>query len=94
MRDHKRQTRQDEGRANGERNGEPQLVKTGKADVKLDLPAHVPGVRMGNSVGNLEDEVGISPLEQGAVGNARRSTGINPQDREPIDPRMPNLSPP
>jgi hypothetical protein len=25
---------------------------------------------------------------------AKRSTGVNPRHHEPIDPRMPNLSPP
>jgi hypothetical protein len=31
--------------------------------------------------------------ERRAEATARRSTGINPSDREPIDPRMPRLTP-
>lgn len=81
-------------RANDRRNGDGRAVKTGKPDVKPEQSSHVPGVRTGNQIGNLEKEPGLAPLEDGAVGNARRSTGIAPEDREPIDPRMPHLSPP
>lgn len=75
--------------ANGKR------LRTGKADVPPDLPSHVRGVRMGNAVGNTEDDKGLERRNgEGLVGNATRSTGINPKAREPIDPRMPHLSPP
>jgi hypothetical protein len=65
-------------------------VKTGKADTKHDIPSHVNGINEGNSVGHYEDSAGH--LADGRS-TAERSTGINPDDNGPIDPRMPNLSP-
>jgi hypothetical protein len=65
-------------------------MKIGKADVKPDLPAHTPGVMSGNAKGNYEKQAGH--LADGRS-TAQRSTGVNPQARNPIDPRMPNLSP-
>ena len=35
----------------------------------------------------------VGDLVEGAKATARRSTGINPEARDPIDPRMPNLPP-
>jgi hypothetical protein len=55
-----------------------------------DLPAHTPGIKQGNSTGNYERQPGH--LADGRS-TAERSTGINAGAREPIDPRMPNLSP-
>lgn len=70
-------------------------LRTGTPDVPADLPSHVRGVRMGNAVGNTEEDPGLAPREpDGLVGTGARSTGINPEDREPIDPSMPRLSPP
>jgi len=66
-------------------------LKTGKPDVAPDAPSHVPGIRQGNSRGNYESQPGHNP---DGTSTAERSTGINPQARNPIDPRMPNLSPP
>ena len=57
---------------------------------KADLPTHTPGIKQGNSPGNYERQTGH--LEDGRS-TAARSTGINPGMEEPIDPRMPNLSP-
>ena len=57
---------------------------------KVDDPAHTPGVKQGNSKGNYERQVGHKPDGRST---AERSTGINAKGREPIDPRMPNLSP-
>jgi hypothetical protein len=51
----------------------------------------VKGVRQGNSTGNYESMPGHLPDGRST---AARSTGINPGKHEPIDPRMPNLSPP
>jgi hypothetical protein len=65
-------------------------MKLGKRDTKADAPGHVKGVRQGNATGNYESQAGHYP--DGRSG-AERSTGINPKAREPIDPRMPNLSP-
>jgi hypothetical protein len=60
------------------------------ADVKPDAPAHVAGIKQGNSTGNYERQQGHKP---DGTSTARRSTGINPGNEEPVDPRMPNLSP-
>jgi hypothetical protein len=65
-------------------------VKTGKADVKHDLPTHVSGINEGNAPGNYEHNGGH--LSDG-TSTAKRSTGINAEAQEAIDPRMPNLSP-
>ena len=51
---------------------------------------HIKGVMAGNSVGNYEK---MSAHKPDGTSTAERSTGINAQGREPIDPRMPNLSP-
>jgi hypothetical protein len=55
-----------------------------------DLPTHTPGIKQGNSKGNYERQPGHLPDGRST---AERSTGINAKAREPIDPRMPNLSP-
>jgi hypothetical protein len=71
-------------------------LKVGKAQGYPTMPAHVKGVRQGNAPGNLEDQVGIhqDPNDRRfATGTAERSTGVNAKHRNPIDPRMPNLSP-
>jgi hypothetical protein len=65
-------------------------VRVGTPDVDLARAAHVPGVREGNERGSYEREPGLLP---GGRVRARRSTGINPEARNPIDPRMPNLPP-
>jgi hypothetical protein len=65
-------------------------VRVGKPDVAVDLAAHTPGINQGNARGNYEKDPGHLPDGRST---ARRSTGINPEDREPIDPSMPNLSP-
>ena len=61
-----------------------------KRDVKPDAPAHVKGIKQGNSKGNYDSMAGHKP---DGTSSAVRSTGVNPKDAEPIDPRMPNLSP-
>jgi hypothetical protein len=66
-------------------------IRTGKPDVDPSAPAHTPGVPMGNATGNYESMAGHN--EDGTA-TAERSTGINPKAAGPIDPRMPNLSPP
>ena len=65
-------------------------LRTGKADVAPDAMAHKAGVFQGNATGNYEKQAGHLPDGRST---ARRSTGINADKREPIDPRMPNLSP-
>jgi hypothetical protein len=66
-------------------------IRIGEPDVKRATPTHVPGVRTGNGVGAYEKSPGHLP---DGSSTARRSTGINPEDRDPILPEMPNLSPP
>ncbi|MEA2251760.1 MAG: hypothetical protein QOC78_2150 [Solirubrobacteraceae bacterium] len=65
-------------------------IRTGKAQTRTDVSAHTPGVPQGNARGNYEKQEGHLPDGRST---AERSTGINPQDEQPIDPRMPNLSP-
>jgi hypothetical protein len=66
-------------------------IRVGKPDVKPDAPTHVPGVKQGNTPGNYEKSGGHLPDGRST---AARSTGIGVGKHEPIDPRMPNLSPP
>jgi hypothetical protein len=66
-------------------------IRTGKPDVDPGLPAHTPGVPEGNSVGNYEKMRGHN---RDGTSTSERSTGVNPKAAGPIDPRMPNLSPP
>jgi hypothetical protein len=65
-------------------------VRTGKPDTSMDAPAHTKGAFQGNARGNYERQSGHNP---DGTSTARRSTGIDARAREPIDPRMPNLSP-
>jgi hypothetical protein len=66
-------------------------LKLGKPDVSPDDPSHVKGINQGNSTGNYESQAGH--LKDGRS-TAARSTGVNPDAADPVDPRMPNLSPP
>jgi hypothetical protein len=61
----------------------------GKPLVKPDGPAHIRGVKQGNE-GSYESQIGHNT---DGTSTAARSTGINAKARDPIDPRMPNLSP-
>jgi hypothetical protein len=54
------------------------------------MSTHVEGIKQGNSKGNYEKMTGHKP---DGTSTAARSTGVNAAAREPIDPRMPNLSP-
>ncbi len=65
-------------------------LRVGKADVKTTDPTHIAGVKEGNAIGAYEKQTGH--LSSGKS-TAARSTGINAKAAEPIDPRMPNLSP-
>ena len=65
-------------------------IRVGKPDVDIEAPGHVKGTKAGNDSGHYEKMEGH--LSDGRS-TARRSTGINPDSRDPIDPRMPNLSP-
>ena len=71
----------------------------GKPDVKVDAPSHTPGVAQGNAPGGTAADPGL--IETGEIGagrpsmksTARKSTGINAEKRNPIDPNSPNLPP-
>ncbi|MDB1088533.1 hypothetical protein PJ985_13245 [Streptomyces sp. ACA25] len=65
-------------------------IRTGTPDVKPDTVAHIRGVRQGNAPGMYERQPGHLPDDRS---NARRSTGISPETKEPIMPGMPSLSP-
>jgi hypothetical protein len=65
-------------------------ISVGKAAVKPDTPAHTPGINQGNAKGNYEKQAGHLPDGRST---AARSTGVNAKAHDPIDPRMPNLSP-
>jgi hypothetical protein len=65
-------------------------IRVGKPDVKPDAPSHTPGINQGNSRGNYEKQGGHEPDGRST---AKRSTGVNADAMEPIDPSMPNLSP-
>jgi hypothetical protein len=64
-------------------------IRVGRPDVKPDAPAHTPGIREGNE--GADRQPGHWPDGRAT---AERATGIDPQARNPIDPRMPNLPPP
>ncbi len=68
-------------------------IKVGKRDIDPMRPTHIRGVREGNAVGNMAEDDSLEPDGEGARGTARRSTGISPKSHEPIDPKMPKLSP-
>ena len=57
---------------------------------KPDDPAHVKGIKAGNSKGNYDAMTGHHP---DGTSSAERSTGVNAAAAQPIDPSMPNLSP-
>jgi hypothetical protein len=65
-------------------------LNVGKPAVSLDASAHKKGIAQGNATGSYEKMAGHFA---DGHSNAHRSTGINPKGAEPIDPRMPNLSP-
>ena len=66
-------------------------LTVGRSQVSPSKPAHTRGVREGNATGGYEKERGHYPDGRS---DARRSTGVNWRSRDPIDPRMPKLSPP
>ena len=68
-------------------------VSVGKADVGMDTPSHIHGIKEGNALGNIDRDPGLYAFADYAKATARRSTTINPKSRDPIDPRSPNLSP-
>jgi hypothetical protein len=70
-------------------------VLVGKPDTTQDSSAHTFGIHQGNEAGRADRQRGFI-RDEGIIAHATaaRSTGINADKRNPIDPRMPNLSPP
>jgi hypothetical protein len=66
-------------------------IRLGRKQAKTDKPTHVAGTTQGNKPGNYDKMDGHLPDGRST---AVRSTGVNAKSEEPIDPRMPNLSPP
>ncbi len=61
-----------------------------RQDTSFDKPSHTPGTAKG-------EEWALHKTEPGRKGEgvtARFATGINPRKHDPIDPRMPHLTPP
>lgn len=75
-------------------------LRVGKPDVKMDAPSHIQGVHQGNESGGIENnDPGFYKTGERGAGRAsakstaHRSTGINPESRNPIDPNSPTLTP-
>lgn len=72
-------------------------VRVGKPDTTSDKPAHTRGSKEGNAPGSFEATPGLysDPADPTlGKGTAQRSTGVNADGCNPIDPSSPNLSPP
>ena len=74
-------------------------IRVGKPDTTQDASAHTPGVSQGNEPGGTDADPGFVPTGETGKGRpsmksrARKSTGINAEKRNPIDPNSPNLPP-
>jgi hypothetical protein len=66
-------------------------INVGPPDIEPSTASHTRGVHEGNWPRQRRREFVMHGSV--ATSTARRSTGINPEAREPIDPSMPNLSP-
>ena len=71
-----------------------------KQDVSIDAPAHTPGTYKGEEQTKNQGkepgryDAGKAGADRPAGGStARDSTSINPEAKDPIDPRMPNMPP-
>jgi hypothetical protein len=69
-------------------------ITVGERDVDPAAPSHIAGVREGNWPGRSRRALRRRGLDPVVTGGAVRSTGINPEDEDPIDPESPKLSPP
>ena len=74
-------------------------IRVGNPDTTPDVSAHTPGVSQGNEPGGIAADPGLEETGEIGAGRpsmkswARKSTGINPDKRNPIDPNSPNLPP-
>ncbi len=62
-----------------------------KQEASPDAPAHSPSTSKGEEQSKEEGKEGGRDTEAGRT--ARDATSINPEDRAPIDPRMPDMPP-
>jgi hypothetical protein len=69
-------------------------IKVGTPDTSPAVSSHTRGIKQGNGPGALEKEAGFYQDGQTTKATPRRSTGVGAEQRKPIDPRMPCLSPP
>lgn len=65
-------------------------ISVGKPDTHITSPSHVDGVRQGNEPGSYDKQDGHY---RDGRSDAQRSTGVSAAQRNPVDGRMPNLSP-
>jgi hypothetical protein len=65
-------------------------IRTGDPDIDTKSLGHTPGISDGHKPGAYASQDGHLPDGRST---AARSTGVNPEGMEPIDPSMPNLSP-
>jgi hypothetical protein len=68
-------------------------IIVGKPDVDVEKSSHVRGVREGNQEGSLSRQRGLEEDHGMVRATAARSTGVNAEHRNPIDPTSPNLPP-
>lgn len=59
-----------------------------------DLPTHVPGTNKGEELVVTHGREPGRDESKKSYRSARDSTSLNPEARNPIDPRMPNIPPP
>jgi hypothetical protein len=69
-------------------------IHVGRPQIAPDAPAHTRGVREGNQPPAIARDPGIRRSGRFiAAATVRRSTGVNARAHQPIDPRMPILTP-
>jgi hypothetical protein len=68
-------------------------IIVGQPDVDVGKSSHVRGVRQGNQEGSSAKQRGLIQALGMLRATAARSTGINADARNPIDPHSPNLPP-
>ncbi|HUX68109.1 MAG TPA: hypothetical protein VMV31_11540 [Terriglobales bacterium] len=64
-------------------------IRVGRPQVHLDTPSHTAGTQRGEEVIRRAPEKGHA----GMAREARSATSINPEQRGPVDVRMPHLPP-
>jgi len=68
-------------------------LRIGKPDTHPSKPSHVAGVRQGNRPAKSWLAAAVNKGRLMVQTSARRSTGINPEAHDPIDPKSPRLTP-